>query len=185
MPRINPIELNEAETKSRTLLQGVEKNLGFAPNIMRTLAHSPAALEAYLGFGKTLGGGKLSPQLREQIALTVSGVNGCGYCASAHTAIGKMFKLKAEELAANVQGRSANAKTEAALRFAQEVVTDRGRVSDEDVQRLRIAGYNDAEIIEIVATVALNLFSNYFNHIAGTEIDFPVVNIEQEAAVHT
>ena len=185
MPRINPVELNEAESKSKTLLEGVEKKLGFAPNIMRTLAHSPAALEAYLGFGKSLGGGKLSPQLREQIALTVAGVNGCQYCASAHTAIGKMYKVDEKELAANVKATSEDVKTESALRFAQKVVEGRGWVSDEDVQQVRECGYSEAELVEIIATVAVNLFSNYFNHIAETDIDFPVINVEQRTAVQT
>ena len=185
MPRINPIELNEAESKSKTLLEGVEKKLGFAPNIMRTLAHSPAALEAYLGFGKALASGKLSAQLREQIALAVSGVNACQYCASAHTAIGKMLKLDDDELAANVQGQSADTKTETALRFAQRIVADRGWVSDGDVQRLRDGGYSEAQVVEIIATVALNLFSNYFNHIAETEIDFPPVEVQTVAASRT
>ncbi len=182
MPRINPIELNQADAKSKTLLENVKKALGFTPNLMRTLAHSPAALEAYLGFGKALGSGKLSGQLREQIALAVSGVNACQYCASAHTAAGKMFKLDEEELAANVQGRSSTPKTEAALQFAQKVVVDRGWVEDEDVRRLRDVGYSDAEIVEIIASVAMTTFSNYFNHIAETEVDFPVVEVEQVTA---
>ena len=183
MPRIQPIDLEKAQPKAKALLEGVNKSLGITPNIMRTMAQSPATLEAYLGFGKALSGASISPQLREQIALTVAGENSCGYCASAHTAIGTKLGVDTEELTANLKGLSADAKTEAALEFARQIVIERGWVSDDDLKRIREAGYTEGEITEIVATVAQNLFSNYFNHIADTEVDFPRVEVPEHQAV--
>ena len=107
--------------------------------------------------------------------MTVAGANGCDYCASAHTALGKGAGLGAQDLADSLRGRSGDAKTQAALTFAATVVSQRGRVGDADVQALRSAGYADGEIIEIVTHVGVNLFTNYFNYIVDTEIDFPVV----------
>ena len=175
MPRLKAIETAEAKSKAETLLEGVQKKLGMTPNLMRTMANSPAVLEAYLGFGNALGKGTLSPKLREQIALTVGELNGCQYCLSAHTALGKMVGLGDEDIADSRRGVSPDRKTEAVLQFARKVVTERGWVSDDDVESLRAAGTTDAELAEIVGAVALNIFSNYFNHVAGTEVDFPEV----------
>ncbi len=179
MPRIQPIELDKARPKAKALMEGAQKSLGMIPNAMRTMAHSPATLEAYLGFGKALSGASVSPQLREQIALTVAGENSCGYCASAHTALGTKLGVDAEELGANLKGLSSNPKTEAALEFARQIVVERGWVSDDDLQRVREAGYTEGEITEIVAAVAQNIFSNYFNHIADTDVDFPRVEVPE------
>ena len=182
MPRLNPIDPNRAEGKAKALLDGVQKTLGMTPNVMRTLANSPAALEAYLSFIKALGGASLDARLREQIALTVSNANGCAYCAAAHTAIGRMVGLDDRELAASLRASSADPKVETALRFAREIVVNLGWVKDEDVERVRDAGYTDGEIVEIIATVALTIFSNYFNHIAETEVDFPPVALDERVA---
>ena len=137
MPRIQPIELENAQPKAKALLEGVNKSLGITPNIMRTMAQSPATLEAYLGFGKALSGASISPQLREQIALTVAGENSCGYCASAHTAVGSKLGVDADELAANLKGLSADPKTEAALEFARQIIIERGWVNDDDLKRIQ------------------------------------------------
>lgn len=175
MPRLTPIDPARAEAKTKALLDGVQRALGATPNLMRTLANAPAALEAYLGFNKALAGGGLSGALRESIALTVAGENGCDYCASAHTMLGSLQGLDEAELARNLAGRSADPKVQAALDFAKAVVVKRGWVSDADVQAVRDAGHDDAAITEIVATVTVKIFSNYFNHVAGTEVDFPLV----------
>ncbi len=179
MPRIQPIELDKAQPKAKALLEGVNKKLGITPNIMKTMAQSPATLEAYLGFGNALSEASISPQLREQIALTVAGENSCGYCASAHTAMGTKLGVDKDELTANLKGLSSDPKTEAALEFARQIVKERGWVSDDDLKRIREAGYSEGEITEIVTTVVQNLFSTYFNHIADTELDFPPVEIPQ------
>ncbi|MEE8272683.1 MAG: carboxymuconolactone decarboxylase family protein [Alphaproteobacteria bacterium] len=175
MPRLTALDPAAAEGKAKTLLDGVQKALGVAPNLMRTLAHSPAALDAYLSFGKALGAGRLGRKLGEQIALAVAGVNGCDYCASAHTLMAKGAGVAEDELARNLGGWSSDPKVAAALAFAVQVTATRGFVSDDDIRQIRDAGYGDGEIAEIVGAVALNTFSNYFNHIAETEVDFPFV----------
>jgi uncharacterized peroxidase-related enzyme len=182
MPRIHPIDPDQADGKAVQLLDGVRKSLGTVPNIMATLAQAPAALEAYLATGRALGGGELSGALREQIALAVAGANSCDYCASAHTALGRGHGLDEDELLSNLGGASADPKVAAALVFAQRVVAERGFVTDEDVAAVRDAGYGDGAITEIIAVVAHNIFTNYFNHIAGTEIDFPLVSAGRPAA---
>ncbi len=183
MPRIKPIDIDRADGKAKFLLENVNKALGMTPNLMRTLAHSPAALEAYLGFGKALGGGSLSAKLREQIALTAANANACEYCASAHTALGKKSGFDAAELKRNLQASSRDPKVEAALQFARAVVVRQGWVTDEELERVRKAGYSDGEINEIIATTAITIFSNYFNHVAETEVDFPVVEVGEPATV--
>ena len=175
MPRLKAIPTTEAEPKAKTLLENVQKKMGMIPNLMRTMANSPAVLESYLGFRNALGAGVLSPKLREQIALTVSELNGCQYCVAGHTAFGKIAGLSDEEIADSRRGVSPDRKTEALLRFAREVVSQRGWVSDDDLATVRAAGTTDAEIAEVVAHVAVNIFSNYFNHVAGTEVDFAPV----------
>ena len=175
MPRLKAIETAQAEAKTKALLEGVEKKMGMTPNLMRTMANSPAVLEAYLGFRNALGAGVLSPKLREQIALTVSELNGCHYCLSAHSALGKMVGLGDEEVADSRRGVSPDRKTEAVLQFASKLVSERGGVGEDDVATVRGAGTSDAEIAEVVAHVAVNIFSNYFNHVAETEVDFPEV----------
>lgn len=181
MPRINPISNPQGPAKE--LLDAVHGKFGMTPNIIATMAHSPAALKAYLGFGETLGSGSLSASLREQIAVTVAAANKCEYCAAAHTAIGKMVGVSEDELQSSLRAESSDAKTRAALQFARSVVENRGWVSDEDVAAVREAGYGDTQIVELVAVVAINTFTNYFNHIAGTEVDFPPVSLPQEAGV--
>lgn len=181
MPRLNPIDPATATGKAKDLLDGVQKKMGGTPNIFRTFANSPAVLEAYLGFSGALGKGTLSPQVREQIALIVGQTNDCDYCLAAHTTIGKMVGLSEDQLLASRRAEAAEGETAAILRFARKLVTDRGNVSDADVQALRQAGLDDAAIAEVVANVALNLFTNYFNHVAGTEVDFPPAPAVQAA----
>jgi uncharacterized peroxidase-related enzyme len=177
MSRIQPIQTAEATGKAKQLLEGVQAKIGMTPNLMKTMAQSPAVLEAYLGFSGTLSGGALSAKLREQIAIAVAQANSCEYCLSAHTTIGKMVGLKPEELSASRHAQASATKDDAALKFAQVLVVNRGLVSDSALQTVRQAGFTEGEITEIVANVALNLFTNYFNHVAQTEVDFPVVKV--------
>ena len=182
MPRLTPIDPAQAEGKTKVLLDGVRKHFGRVPNLIATLAHSPAALDAYLSFGQALGRGSLDAKTREAIALAVASENGCDYCAAAHSAVGAGLGLTAEELAANLRGRSSDPRVAAVLRFARAVVVERGWVGDDDLAAARAAGLGDAEITEIVAAVAANIFSNYFNHVAGTEVDFPAVSSGRDRA---
>jgi uncharacterized peroxidase-related enzyme len=177
MSRIQPVNYEEATGKVKELLHAVTAKLGMTPNMMKTMARSPAVLQAYLNFSGALAGGELNARLREQIALITAEINGCGYCASAHTAIGKMVGLSGEAISAARRGRSEDAKNDAALRFARTVIVNRGQVSEADVTAVRDAGFSEGEIGEIVANVALNIFTNYFNEIAETEIDFPKVQV--------
>jgi uncharacterized peroxidase-related enzyme len=175
MRRIKAIDPKKAEGKTGELLDAVQEKLGMVPNIMRTMANSPAVLKAYLGFSSALEEGSLPAKLRQQLALTVSEANGCAYCLAAHSAIGKTVGLSDDEILDSRRGISPTRKVEAALQFARKVVEKRGWVRDEDFNRLRSAGFNDGEISEIIANVSLKIFTNYFNHVAGTSIDFPEV----------
>ncbi len=184
MPRIPaPASIEASPAASQPLLEGVKKQLGSVPNLFRTVANSPAALQGYLGLNGALAKGKLSAATRERIALTVAGINGCGYCLAAHSYIGKnLAKLDDREIEANRDASSGDPKAAAALRFAAAVVHARGHVGDEDVAEVRRAGYDDADILEIVAHVALNTLTNYVNEVAKTDVDFPVVAARSTAA---
>lgn len=173
MPRIETVDRDNAPETTRTLLAGVEKKLGMVPNLIGTLAQSPAAAQAYLGFSQALSGGVISAQLREQIALAVSEINQCGYCLAAHCAIGGSVGLSDDQLRDARTATSPDRKTEAALQFARRIVEKRGFVSDDDIAEMRNAGYGNDAIVEIIGHVALNIFTNYFNHVAETEVDFP------------
>ncbi len=157
------------------MLDAVAKKLGRVPNLFRGLANAPAALKAYLDFSGALAGGTLPARTREQIALTVGEVNGCAYCLAAHTAIGGSLGLTADALEAARAAKADDAKTAGILRFARALVLQRGLVSDADLREVRAAGASDGEIAETVATVALNVFTNWFNHVAATPVDFPAV----------
>jgi len=173
MPRISPNTSPDA--KSQELLGNVKQMLGSTPNVFTTLAHSSAALGMFVGALGAMGSSKLSGALREQIALTVAGANGCDYCASAHTALAKLNEVNEAELPQNLAAKSADPRTQAALTFARKIVDARGHVADADVTAVRNSGFSDSEIVDIVAVTCINIFTNYFNHVAGTDIDFPLV----------
>jgi uncharacterized peroxidase-related enzyme len=147
------------------------------PNLISTMANSPSVARAYLVFSQALSGGELPARLREQIALVVGEANSCAYCLAAHTQLGKGAGLTEEQTCDARRATSHNEKERVALEFARKVVEERGIVTDTDVERLRGAGYTDGEVSEVVANVALNLFTNYFNHVAGTDIDLPAAPI--------
>lgn len=174
MQKITAINHDTAEGKAKELLDGVKAKIGFAPNMMKTMAQSPKVLEAYLTLSGTLGT-TLNAKLREEIALTTAEINGCGYCAAAHSAIGKMSGIDDAAIADARRASSGDAKHDAALKFASALIVSRGKVAAEDLAAVRSAGYTDGEISEIVAHVALNVFTNYFNETAGTEVDFPAI----------
>ncbi len=181
MPRLQAVDPQQASGKAKELLEAVKAKLGRAPNLFRTFANSPAVLDAYLGFNGALAGGALSARVREQIALAVAEANRCEYCLAAHSAIGKTVGLREEEIRDSRRGDSRDSKTAAALQLARAIVETRGVIADHDVQQARNAGLTDGEIAEVVANVALNIFTNYFNHVAATEVDFPKVALTQAA----
>jgi uncharacterized peroxidase-related enzyme len=183
MSRIaTPVSVETSPVASQPLLNAVKQQLGVVPNLFRLVGNSPAALEGYLGLNGALAKGSLDARTRERIALAIAQVNGCGYCLSAHTYLGKnLAKLDDAEIAANRHGKSNDTKADAAVRFAVKIAQERGHVSDADLQAVKAAGYDDAQTIEIVLHVALNTLTNYVNEAAKTEIDFPVVNVSQAA----
>ncbi|NNH74356.1 peroxidase-related enzyme [Nocardia uniformis] len=180
MSRLPLIQPDTATGKAADLLAGVQKALGVTPNMTKAMVNSPAVLEAYLGFSGALAGGALSAPTRERIALVVAEENGCDYCLSAHSYIGaNIAKLDADEIEANRHGRSSDPKAEAVLTFATAVVRARGGVEESDLKAARAAGLTDGEIVETIAGVALNVFTNYLNKAVDTDIDWPVVRHHQ------
>ncbi len=177
-----PATIDAAPAASRPLLDAVKKQLGVAPNLFRMVATSPAALEGYVGLSGALSKGALPAATRERIALAVAEANGCDYCLSAHTYLGRnLARLDDAEIAANRSGASNDPKADAAVGFAAKVVRARGHVSDDEVRAVKAAGYDDAQVIEIVMHVALNTWTNYINNVAETDIDFPVVTARKAA----
>ena len=173
MQRIQPVDLHQAQGRTKELLDAVQSKFGMVPNLTRAMAVSPSVLDAYLGFSGALSHGVLSPKVREQLALDVGEANHCDYCVSAHAAGAKRAGLSEQEVLDSRYGRSTDGRTDVLLKFARTIVEKQGVVTDADVALVRDAGYGDAEIGEVVAHVALNIFTNYFNHVAGTSIDFP------------
>ncbi len=183
MARIQiPATITDTPAASQPILEAVNKQLGVVPNLFRLVATSPSALAGYVGLNGTLAKGALDGATRERIALAVAEVNGCNYCLSAHTYLGRnLAKLDDVEIAANRAGRSNNAKADAAVRFAVTVTQQRGKVSEAELRAVQSAGYSDAEIIEIVGHVALNTLTNYVNEVFKTDIDFDVVEAKRAA----
>ena len=177
MSRINQISPETANGKAKELLEAVKSKLGLVPNLTRALANAPAALDAYLQFSGSLGKGSLSAKNRERIALVVAQQNHCDYCLAAHSTIGKMVGLSADEVRDSRNGRSTDSKSEVLIQFAQKVLETKGRVSDSDLESMRAAGFDDGTLAEVVGNVALNIFTNYFNHVAQTDVDFPAAEV--------
>jgi uncharacterized peroxidase-related enzyme len=175
MTVLTTIDPATAEPKAKALLDGVQKKLGMTPNMMRVLAVNPTVLGAYLGFAGALAGGRLGAKLHEQIALAVAEANGCNYCLAAHTLLAKGAGVAAADILAARRGTSGDARAAAALALAHKLVAQHGRVSPEDVAQARAASLSDADIVEVVASVAINVFTNYLNIAADTDVDFPPV----------
>jgi uncharacterized peroxidase-related enzyme len=175
MSRLTIPSLDDAPKESKPTLDAVRKQLGVVPNLFLLMGSSPAVLAGYTGFQGALSK-TLDVKTRERIALAVAQVNGCDYCLSAHTYLGlNLAKISPEEIALNRKGGSSDAKANAAVGFAAKVARERGHVSEADIAAVRDAGYTDAHIVEIVALVAENTFTNFLNEVAKTDIDFPVV----------
>ncbi len=177
-----PATIADAPEKAQPLLEAVKKQLGVVPNMFRLVATSPQALEGYLSLSGALGKGALPAATRERIALAVAEINGCDYCLSAHTYLGKnLAHLDDAEIAANRNGASNDPKADAAVRFAAAVTRARGHIATGELAAVKGAGYSDAQVIEIVQHVALNTWTNYFNEVFKTDIDFPMVEARKAA----
>ncbi len=179
MSRVPLIDANIATPDRKALLEQIHGAFGATPNMFRAVANSPAALKSMWGAFGALGEGVIPAKLGEQIAVAVADRNGCEYCLAAHTALGRKAGASAEEMSAAQGGNAADPKTAAALRFALKLVEARGQVGDADVQAVRAAGFGDQEIVEILAHVALNLFTNYVNVAFAVPVDFPAVKLRR------
>jgi uncharacterized peroxidase-related enzyme len=177
MTRLQALQTDQATGKTKELFTAIESKLGMVPNMMKTMGNSSAVLDGYLSLSGALGNGNLNAHVGELIAMAVAESNRCNYCLSAHTYIGtNLVNINADELSNARQGNASDAKTDAILKFAKLLVSKNGLVTDEDVNTIKNAGASEAEIGEVVAHVALNIFTNYFNNTANTFIDFPEVN---------
>lgn len=172
MPRISALSLDQAAPAAQTLLNGAKAKLGMVPNLFSTLAHSPAALTGYMQLNDALQNGALNAREREIVALVSAQFNGCTYCMSAHTLMGKGAGLSADTIASARQGQGS-----AVAVLAHQVLRSRGQVTEDEIAAARAAGLSDAQIAEVVAAVALNVLTNYFNNLAATDIDFPRVEL--------
>lgn len=181
MNRVPLIDRTATTPDRKALLDPIHNAFGTTPNMFRAVANSPAALQSMWGAFGALGGGVLGAKLGEQIAVAVADRNACAYCLAAHTVLGAAAGVSTHELQQAQAGRSDDPKTQAALRFALKLVTDRGQISDADVQALRVEGFSDEAIVEILAHVALNLFTNYVNVAFAVPVDFPKVNLHRAA----
>lgn len=182
MSRIPIPSVEQAPAASQPLLVAVNKLFGAVPNLFCIVANSPAALEAYLGFSGALDRGALVAPTRVRIALAVAQVNGCEYCLSANTHLArKVAKLDDAEITANRSGASNDIKADVAVRFAAKLARERGQVSEGEVAAVKHAGYSDAEIVEIIAHVALNVFTNTISEALKMEIDYPRIGARKTA----
>src|SRR5438034_4562002 len=175
MSRLTPIQTNGATSALKRSLKNSRLKLDEAPRFLQVMANSPASLRAYLRADAALVRGQLTPRQRQQVALAVAEINGSTYGLSAHYDAGKSLGLTHQEMQLARNATAADPKEETMLRFTQAVVLQRGEISDDDFQALGKAGFTDAQIVEIVGNIALNIFSNYFNSVAKTEVDFPLL----------
>lgn len=184
MQKIQSLNPETTTGKSKELFDAIHSKLGMVPNMMKTMGNSPAVLNSYLSFNEALGKSSLGNKLGELIALTVANVNGCEYCNAAHSFIGeKMVGIDKQSIEAAKESNSSDAKIKAALSFARKVVEKKGRVNNDDIDEVKASGYSDAEITEIIAYTALNIFTNYFNNALEVEVDFPESNLVKSIAV--
>ena len=182
MNRIAQLDPKTTTEPAKALFDGVQGKLGVVPNLIRVLGNAPAALKGYLNFSAALADGSFSPKVREQIALAVAETNQCAYCLSAHSFIAGKLGLTQQDLTDARQAATADHRTDAILKLARSIVVQRGELGATGLEQARHAGLTDGEIVETVAHVALNIFSNYINHIAGTVIDFPEVTLTNGCA---
>lgn len=181
MSRIPLVSAATAPAGSQAALTQIAGAFGATPNMFRAVAHSPAALASLWGSFSALGGGVLPVKLREQIAVAVADRNGCHYCLAAHTALGRKAGASSEEMAQAQSGHSDDPGTAAVLAFVSKVVERHGQTDAADLEALRSAGFDDEAIVEVLAHVALNLFTNYINIALDVPVDFPAVKLQRAA----
>lgn len=173
MQRLNSVNPQVAQGRTKELLDTVQQAFGVIPNTARVMANSPAVLDSFLAFSTAMGGAKIGPKLHNQVKLTTSETNSCDYCTSILSAVAPSAGLSAADILAGRTGHSEDRRTKAALTFAHSVLESRGKVSDQQLTAVREAGFSDADIVEIVASVVLGCFTNFLNNVADTELDIP------------
>ncbi|MBL8384016.1 MAG: carboxymuconolactone decarboxylase family protein [Burkholderiales bacterium] len=181
MNRIAIIDRASASAEQGALLDAIAARLGMVPNFLKVFANSPAALRAFLGLHGIAGEGSLDAATRERIALALAQENGCEYCVSAHTAIGRRAGLSVAEVASARAGSSSDARAAAAVRFALRLMDSRGEVTAAELLTVRNAGYTDADIVEIIVHVGMNFLTNMLGKASRVEIDFPKVDFRVAA----
>ena len=177
MSRVS-IQPQAVPAASQPLLDQIQQAFGATPNMFKAVSNSPAALQSMWGFFGALGKGTLGARLGEQLAVAIANANRCEYCLAAHTVLGQSAGATGADMAAAQVGRSDDPRTAAALAFALKVVGQRAQVDDADFTNLRTAGFDDGQIVEIMAHVALNLFTNYINVALDVPVDFPRVALK-------
>lgn len=173
------IQLEDANPEQRHLLEQVQGAFGMIPNLTKALAASPAVLEGFLALGGAMNKTAFSPVQRELVAIAVAQANGCEYCLSAHTKIAEMQGAEEEDRSLARMGRVSGPVTAAAIDLARAIVATRGHLNSDAVAAAKAAGLSEAQVADVVGLVVLNIFTNYFNHVAGTPNDWPVVRIEE------
>ena len=177
MSRVS-IQPQAVPAASQPLLDQIQQAFGATPNMFKAVSNSPAALQSMWGFFGALGKGTLGARLGEQLAVAIANANRCEYCLAAHTVLGQNAGATGADMAAAQVGRSDDPRTAADLAFALKVVGQRAQVDDADFTNLRTAGFDDGQIVEIMAHVALNLFTNYINVALDVPVDFPRVALK-------
>ncbi|GAA5176532.1 carboxymuconolactone decarboxylase family protein [Niveibacterium umoris] len=181
MSRINVVTLETANAEQKALLEAIQSQLGMVPNFLKVFANSPVALRAFLGLHGVANEGSLDAATRERIALALAQQNACEYCLSAHTAIGRKAGLTGDEISANRAGTSQDAKAAVAVKFARSLVEHGGDVTSAEIAAARAAGYSDADLVEIITHVGMNVLTNILGKASRLEIDFPKVALNAVA----
>lgn len=174
MPRVNPVTKEKAQNEVKEIYSSLEKKMGKVINIFQNMGNSPAVLKGYLALSDAAGQTSLSPKLREELALVVGQANKCNYCLSVHTTVAKGLGIPDQDVLLARKGQTKDPKEQAILKFAKSVVENRGNLADKEIETLKKAGVTDQELVEVILVIMVNMFTNYFNHITGTEIDFPL-----------
>ncbi len=171
MPLLNTIDPATATGKAKEIFDGPLK--GKHLNIFKGMANSPAALQAYLGMAGTLGEGSFSSAEQEIIALVTAEKNTCDYCLAAHTYMGKAAGLSEGQTVEARPGHLADAKLNALATFTAALLDKKGFADEGDISAFKQAGYTDEHVVEAIANVGLNFYTNFFNHVNGTDVDLP------------
>ena len=179
MSRINLVTTEQANEQQQALFSAIEQQLGIVPNFLKVFANSPTALTAFLGLHSIANEGELEGKTKERIALGLAEQNACQYCVSAHTAIGKSAGLSGDEMLANRAGGSQDAKAAVAVKFARSLAEHNGDVTTAELLEIRNAGYSDAEIVEIITHVGMNVLTNILGKASRVEIDFPKIELQK------